>query len=309
MQEKTEAIKREALRLGFQLCGISGKLSAKNSEFYEWWVNQGFGADMHFLKTQKKRRRDISEVLPGAKSVIVCALRFPGGPERLAKADEGKLARYAAGEDYHNRLLPLLSSLAKFTDQKCNSEGSLAYVDTGPIGERAFAAQAGIGWIGKNAMLIHPEEGSWFWIGEVITRAALTPDSPMADRCGKCRACIDACPTQAIFEGIRAIDSRRCLSYLNIENRGTIPKEFETKMGSWVLGCDICQEVCPWNQQTLRTGRKEIGAPPVELVSLEEIMNMTPEQFQHKYKKRAVSRPKLVGLKRNAKAVKPPDGV
>ena len=158
-------------------------------------------------------------------------------------------------------------------------------------------------------MLIHPEEGSWFWIGEVITRAELIPDSPMADRCGKCRACIDACPTQAIFEGIRAIDSRRCLSYLNIENRGTIPKEFETKMDSWVLGCDICQEVCPWNQQTLRTGRKEIGAPPVELVSLDEIMNMTPEQFQHKYKKRAVSRPKLVGLKRNARAVKPPDGV
>lgn len=302
------SVKSKAHALGFSLAGVSGPVSRGEIEFHEWWVDQGFGADMHFLRRQRERRKSIEQILPGARSAVVVALRFPGG-ETSPPADRdqkayGKFARYALHDDYHGRMLPLLEELARFIDEVAGVEGSLAYVDTGAVSERALAASAGIGWIGKNAMLIHPEEGSWFWLGEVITRAALQPDSPLADRCGTCRRCIDACPTGAIYEGIRAIDSRKCLGYLNIEHRGPIPEEFHAPMGDWLLGCDICQEVCPWNGQALRKGRKEIGAPPVEYVAVDEILSLTAEEFRARYKHRAASRAKLDGLKRNAEIVK-----
>ena len=303
-QELSQFVKSEAAGLGFALCGVSGPLSRANSEFNSWWVDQGFGAGMFFLKTQKERRRDIGSILPGARSAIVCALRFPGGVEVKPNEPAGKIARYALHDDYHARLLPLLEELARKIDAAAGTEGSLAYVDTGAINERALAQQAGIGWIGKNAMLIHPDEGSWFWLGEVITRAEIQPDEPLADHCGKCRRCLDACPTGAILENLRAVDSRKCLSYWNIEHRGPIPEELHKPMGEWLLGCDICQEVCPWNSHSLKKGRAEIGAPPAEYIPLEEILGLEKTEFKARYAKRAVSRAKLEGLKRNARIVK-----
>jgi epoxyqueuosine reductase len=304
--ELASFVKSRAGELGFALTGVSGPLARKETEFYDWWVDQGFGADMFFLKTQKARRKSIEQILPGARSVVVCALRFPEGesPEP-ADADEkayGKIARYALHEDYHGRLLPLLESLAKEIDAQAGTSGSLAYVDTGAISERAFAQAAGMGWVGKHSLLLNQQEGSWFWLGEVITRAEIAPDSPVADRCGTCRRCIDACPTGAIFENIRAVDSRKCLSYWNIEHRGAIPEKFHKPMGDWLLGCDICQEVCPWNAQASRVSRK--GHPPLEYIAVDEILALTPEEFKVKYKSRAVSRAKLDGLKRNAAIVK-----
>jgi epoxyqueuosine reductase len=234
---------------------------------------------------------------------VVCALRFPSG-EKAALEDErpyGKIARYALHDDYHDRLLPMLSDLALALDSAAEVTGSRAYVDTGPLSERAFASLAGLGWVGKHSLLINREEGSWLWLGEVVTRAELAPDEPSADHCGKCRRCLDACPTGAILEDLRAVDSRKCLSYWNIEHRGEVPKEFHKPMGNWLLGCDICQEVCPWNAQSARLGRPE---PAAEYVAIEEILSLTNEEFSRRYRGRAVERARLEGLQRNARIVK-----
>lgn len=300
----TAAVKAKAQSLGFHLVGVCASATEEDRAFYEWWVDQGFAASMHYLGAQKERRRSLSEILPGARSAVVCALRFPGGEEKKPEGVvAGKIARYALNEDYHNRILPLLKELGNFIDVEAGAK-SLAYVDTGAIPERALAKQAGLGWIGKNAMLIHPEEGSWFWLGEVITTAELVSDAPVADHCGKCRRCIDACPTNAILEDLRAVDSRKCIAYLNIEHRGPIPTEFHKPMGDWLLGCDICQEVCPWNEHSLRKARKEEGAPPREWIEVEKILAMTPQEFNSAYRPRAVSRAKHAGMQRNAEIVK-----
>lgn len=304
--------KAEAASLGFTLAGVAAPLPRRRTEFFEWWVNQGFGAGMHFLKRQQARRRSLGEILPGARAALVCALRFPGPDQapgldpatpEAAQGPTGKVARYALHQDYHGRLLPLLEELARRLDAHAGTTGSLAYVDTGALNERALAAQAGLGWVGKNAMLISPVEGSWFWLGEVVTRAALAPDEPMADHCGKCRRCLDACPTSAILEDLRAIDSRKCLSYWNIEHRGAIPVELHQPMGEWLLGCDICQEVCPWNEHASRKGRAEVGAPEALEIPLEEILALDAASFKEKYANTALARAKLEGLQRNARIV------
>lgn len=301
----SEKIKTKARELGFSLCGITGPLPQKQIAFYEWWVNQGYGAQMHFLRAQKSRRSHIDKILPGARSVIVCAMRFPGSGETKmgAPEDSGKVARYMQTEDYHNTLLPLFTQLARYVDEACGVEGSLAYVDTGAISERAFGAAAGIGWIGKNAMLIHPEEGSWFWLGEVITRAELSFDSPSADRCGTCRKCLDACPTGAIVEDLRMVDSHKCIAYHNIENRGEIPEHVAAKMNPWLVGCDICQEVCPWNAQSLRKARAEIGEPAAGWLALSELEHISAEDFKGRFSHTSVSRVKHAGLVRNARVL------
>ncbi len=300
--------KEKAQSLGFALCGVAGALPRKRTEFYDWWVGQGFAAGMHYLKTQRRRRKNMKALLPTARSVVICAMRFPGGgnlpPPDLDSRAYGKVARYAMHEDYHNTILPLLEQLALSIDGAAGTTGSLAYVDTGAISERAYAAEAGIGWIGKHSLLSHPDEGSWLWLGEVITAAQLAPDSPIADHCGKCRRCVDACPTGAILEGLRAVDSRKCLPYWNIEHRGPIPAEFHAPMGDWLLGCDICQEVCPWTSHSLKKGRAEIGEPPVEYIAVDEILALDKDSFKARYKGRAIERAKLEGLQRNAAIVK-----
>jgi epoxyqueuosine reductase len=306
-EQLAEKIKIKAYELGFHLCGISGPIEKKYVEFHEWWVQQGFGASMHFLQWQKEKRKDIKNLFPGTKSIIICAVRFPGEKEfNPPQSGEGKLARYSLQGDYHNQILPKLEKLAQYIDLSSGeANASRAYVDTGAISERSLAAQAGLGWIGKNSMLIHPEEGSWFWLGTILTKANIALDQKkISDHCGNCRKCIDACPTQAIFESIRAIDSRKCLAYLNIEHRGAIPESFHKPMGDWLLGCDICQEVCPWNEHSQRKARKEIGAPPLEKLKVDEILSLDQNQFKVQYGKRAISRAKLSGLQRNAIIVK-----
>lgn len=297
--------KAKALSLGFHLCGVTGALPRGRTEFYEWWVRQGFGAGMDYLRRQVKRRKSVEEILPGARSVVVVAMRYPGGdsapPPDLSERAYGKIARYALHQDYHDTIKPLLEQLGQAIDQEAGTTGSLSYVDTGPLSERAFAQEAGIGWVGKNSLLIHREEGSWLWLGEVITKAELSPDSPASDHCGTCRRCIDACPTGAILEGLRSVDSRKCIPFWNIEQKGEIPHTLRKGMGDWLLGCDICQEVCPWNAQSARKGRPE---PPVEWVPVDEILAMEEQEFKARYKGRAVERAKLEGLKRNARIVK-----
>lgn len=304
-QELSEFAKEKASSLGFTLCGITGALPRGRTEFYDWWVGQGFGAGMHYLRRQVKRRKSIEEILPGAKSVVVVAMRYPASgntspPGDLGTRAYGKIARYALHQDYHDTLKPLLEQLALSIDSAAGTSGALAYVDTGPLSERAFAQEAGVGWVGKHSLTIHREEGSWLWLGEVLTRAELAFDAPATDHCGTCRRCIDACPTGAILENLRAVDSRKCLPYWNIEQRGEIPAELHRPMGDWLLGCDICQEVCPWNAQSARLGRAE---PPVEWVAVDELLALDEAAFREQYKGRAVERAKLDGLRRNARIV------
>lgn len=303
----SERVIAEANRLGFVLTGVSGDLGPERVDFYDWWLAQGFAAEMGYLHRQADKRRSFTNILPGAKSIVVCALPFPGGNAEPAASDPvGKVARYAQGCDYHDVLKDKLEELARFIDREAGipeANRSLAYVDTGALPERAYAAQAGIGWIGKNAMLIHPDHGSWFWLGEVITTASLAPALPQADRCGTCRRCLDACPTQAILEDKRAVDSRKCISYLTIEHRGPIPRELAPKVGNWLVGCDICQEVCPWNQRSLRAGRATRGEPPLEFLNLNEISALDKAEFKRKFATRAIARAKLEGLQRNARIV------
>ncbi len=292
-------MKQEAKSLGFALCGISGPLEKKHSDFYEWWVQQGYGAGMFYLRSQLAKRKDLEKILPGAKAVIMLAVPFPGGNQSPPAEKSGKVARYAVNEDYHHTLLPKVQALAANLDQACGAK-SLAYVDTGPLSERAYAAQSGMGWIGKNAMLIHPDWGSWLWLASIVTTAPLAPDPLMADHCGKCRKCIDACPTGAILENLRAVDSNKCIPYWNIEHRGEISAPIATKMDPWILGCDICQEVCPWNSHSLKMGRKEMGEPLVEWQPLEDILRMEKSEFAN-FQNRAHSRAKWEGWQRNAK--------
>lgn len=304
-QELSAFAKETARALGFTLCGVTGALPRGRTEFYDWWVGQGYGAGMHYLRRQAKRRKSIEEVLPGAKSVIVVAMRYPGGenapPADAATRAYGKMARYSLHRDYHDEILPLLEGLALAVDEAAGTAGARAYVDTGPLSERAFAQEAGLGWVGKHSLTIHREEGSWLWLGEVLTRAELALDAPATDHCGTCRRCLDACPTGAILEEIRAIDSRKCLPYWNIEQKGEIPAEIRGAMGHWLLGCDICQEVCPWNAQSARKGRPE---PAVEYVAADEILAMDEAAFEARFSGRAAERAGLEGLKRNAEIVK-----
>lgn len=305
-------VKSKANDLGFALCGISGSLEKKYSDYYEWWVQQGYGAGMFFLRSQMEKRKSLENVLPNAKAVVMLGIPFPGKEEQTSDSKAatkeidighgspmGKVARYAVDQDYHLTILPKVQLLAEQMDQEFGSK-SLSYVDTGAINERAYAAQAGLGWVGKNAMLIHPEWGSWLWLACIVTTAPLAPDPLMADHCGKCRKCIDHCPTGAILENLRMVDSNRCISYWNIEHRGEIPNQIAEKMSPWILGCDICQEVCPWNNHSLKQNRSEMGEPKVEWVSVQSIMQMTKEEFSQ-FRDRAHWRAKWEGWQRNAK--------
>jgi epoxyqueuosine reductase len=265
----------------------------------------GFHGDMHYLRQQKRRRESIEKILPGARSVVICAMRIPAGgaepPADLGARAYGKVARYALHQDYHARLLPLLDRLGKEIDEKAGTTRAHAYVDTGPVSERAFAAQAGIGWIGKHSLLINRDEGSWLWLGNVITRAELEPDPSATDHCGKCRRCVEACPTGAIVEHLRTVDARKCLPHWNIEQRKAIPPELHAPMGDWLLGCDICQEVCPWNERSARLGH---DAPKVEYLAVDELLAATDEELAERFRGHAAERVEPPGLRRNARIVK-----
>lgn len=303
-----DSIKEKAKILGFAIVGFARDVPESAADFYDWWTEQGFGAEMSYLTRHREKKRSISHVLPGARTAILCALPFPGGEPVIPEEPSGKIARYAFGRDYHEVLAEKLTELARFVDENADvrpTEPSRAFVDSAPINERSLAEAAGIGWIGKNAMLINPEFGSWFWLGEVLTQVELAADAaPLADRCGSCRRCLDACPTQAILEDKRAIDSARCISYLTIEKKGAIPDEFHTAIGDWLVGCDICQEVCPWNKHSLKHGRRNLGEPQVEWLAVNKIATMSPEEFKARFGERAISRTKLAGLQRNAEIVR-----
>src|SRR5262245_38893189 len=245
-------IKAQARELGFDACGIAPAASHPELQFFREWLDRGYAGEMAYLHRSAERRADVRQVLPSARTVIVTATNYNttrpystecGDPQRA------HIARYAWGDDYHDvlgRRMELL--LAWMREQAGEPFDARAYVDTGPVQERVYAQYAGLGWIGKNTCLINPELGSWLFLGEIICTLALEPDTQGLEQCGSCTRCLEACPTGALVEpGL--LDSNRCLSYLTIELRSAIPDEYRAALGTHVYGCDICQEVCPYNRQ------------------------------------------------------------
>jgi len=294
-----DLIKEKATELGFDLCGIAPvrPLEDHGNRFLNW-LEMGYHSRMSYMERNKEKRIDPGLLIEGSKSVIVVGMNY----YREYNPPENKpiFSRYALGKDYHrvmkDRLYVLLDLMKK---KKAGIEGRV-FVDSAPVLERAWAEEAGLGWTGKNSMLINRDTGSFFFLGVLITNIELEYDKPSTkDYCGKCRKCIDACPTGAILEN-RTIDSNRCLSYLTIENKDDIPTEYAEKAGRRVFGCDICQEVCPWNNKAEETVIEEFEPLPEILdYTTIEWKNITEDQFYHIFSESAVLRAGYKGFMRN----------
>jgi len=300
------ALRTEAARLGFSLFGVTTPDPPETFPKYLEWIKQGYHGTMSYLAAERaiERRADPRKILEGVQSVIVLGFPYPSPvpvasekPERLW----GQIAAYACGEDYHDLLPPRLEQLAAFLKSITGHQAAFrGYTDTGPILERDLAARAGLGWIGKNSCLIDPKSGSYYLLAELFTTLALEPDEPFkADHCGSCRRCIEACPTGCILPD-RTLDARRCISYLTIEYKGAIPPDLRPLMGGWVFGCDICQQVCPWNVRFSKAGTTQLDPHPetVQPDLLEEIQ-LTPQEFNLKYRHSPVPRARRRGYQRN----------
>lgn len=306
--ETAELLRSWAVEAGFDRAGIASLEPGSGSvggEAFLRWLARGDQAGMQYLERRVEARLDPATLLPGAKSAICVALQYwplAGEPE-----PEGDLwprvARYARGRDYHDLMLERLQSLAERVRDAFPSCATRPYVDTGPILERDLAARAGLGVIGKNTMLLHPEAGSWFLLGELLLSLDLAPDVPIADLCGSCTRCLEACPTGALREPYR-LDSNLCISYWTIEHRGDFPPGAGELLGDWVFGCDICQEVCPWNADPVGGDHPELGVPPQRrALSLIDLAGLDRERYTELLRDSPMKRPKLEGLHRNAEAV------
>lgn len=296
-------IKTKARELGFDACGIAPAVNHPELAFFADWVARGYAASMAYLSRSVERRADVRQILPAAKTVIMTATVYnteqPYSTE-CADVDRAHVARYAWGDDYHDvigsRLDQLLSWMRAVHPEPIDAR---AYVDTGPVQERVYAQHAGIGWIGKNTCVIHPELGSWLFLGEIICDLPLESDAPALDQCGSCAVCIEACPTQAIVApGV--LDSNRCISYLTIEHRGEIPGELHQAIGTHVYGCDICQEVCPWNGGAAISYDRPWQAREVwKSPRVVDLDRLDDEGWQQALKGSPMKRAKKAGLRRN----------
>ncbi|MBI2153150.1 MAG: tRNA epoxyqueuosine(34) reductase QueG [Candidatus Rokubacteria bacterium] len=294
----TQAIKERALALGFDRVAVGPADPPDHAAAFDAWLEAGYAGTMDYLERGRTERLDPRRLLPGARSVVAVALNYYQGepPDGDAWAP---VARYAWGRDYHDIMPPPLQRLCEFIREAAGpSVRSRAAVDTSAVLERDLAARAGLGWVGKNTNLLHPELGSWFFIGIVLTTADLDGDEPLPDRCGTCRACLDVCPTEA-FVAPYVLDARRCISYLTIEHRGAIPETLREPMGEWVFGCDLCQTVCPWNRKAPVTSEAAL-MPEAEPLSLPSLLGMTQAEFRARFRGTPLTRPKRRGLLRNA---------
>lgn len=301
--ELAEVAKRAAAELGFDACGITDLKPNRTRDAFDRWLANGFHGTMGYMERQATRRREPALAWQAAKSVVVVLHTYtsigeysPGGCS---------MARYAQGTDYHTVTFELLQALGLEVCYKAGSGSFRSYVDAGPLPERELAARAGLGWVGKNTMLIRPGLGSYTFIGCVLTDLELEPDAPFeADRCGSCTRCLDACPTDA-FPEPRVLDATRCVSYLTIESRGEIPATLQADVGANLFGCDICQDVCPWNVKFARETREPRFLPPTpdDRPSLEAILEMDAAAFDRVFGHTPLERAGLDGLKRNARVV------
>lgn len=299
-----ELIKAQGYGLGFDLVGITTLGPVETAGAFDAWVGSGYAGDMQYLPRGAEKRRDSRLPFPGTSSAIVVGLDY-GGAEPA-----GPVARYARGDDYHDLMTARLDELHRWIETETGREIiGKSYVDTGPILERDLARRAGLGWFGKNTNLVNPKLGSFFFIGALLVDLDLAADAPFeADRCGTCTRCLDACPTSAFVEP-RLLDATRCISYLTIELKGAIPEDFRDQMGTHIYGCDICQDVCPWNvrfAQELKEpafrSRDALAGKDARILA-REILATDDDQFRVAYKNSPMKRARRRGLARNAAVV------
>lgn len=302
-QQHTTLIKSLATELGFSFCGISkaGFLEDEAPKVEEW-LRRGYQGKMGYLENHFDKRLDPTKLVPGAKSVV--SLIYNYYPEKDQATDGNyKLAKYAYGQDYHHVIKDKLKVFMDQIQAKIGAVEGRVFVDSAPVHERAWAAKSGLGWIGKNSLLLNRQMGSFFFLAELIIDLELEPDGPMKDYCGTCTACQDACPTDAISEAY-VVDGSKCISYLTIELKESIPSEFKGKMENWAFGCDICQDVCPWNRFSTPHNEPAFQPQGWEDFSTQDWEEMTQEVFSKVFKKSAVKRTKYEGLKRNISFLK-----
>ncbi|MGB7069960.1 MAG: tRNA epoxyqueuosine(34) reductase QueG [Pyrinomonadaceae bacterium] len=303
----SDRIKRRALDVGFHKVGIV-PASALNDEGEKLrhWLRSGFHGQMGWLEREPEKRSDPRSILPGALSMIVVALNYYTDHHHKDDPELGKISRYAWGDDYHDIVKEKLRALLDWIKSEVPGANGRVCVDTAPIMDKAWAVRAGLGWLGKHSNVITTEYGSWVFIGEILLDIELEYDSRIvADHCGSCTACLDACPTDAIVSPY-VVDSNKCLSYATIELRSdTLPTEIANNMNGWLYGCDICQDVCPWNRFEKPT--TESGFQPRNdetSISLDEVLQYSPETYADRFRRTAVKRAKLAGLQRNAAVLK-----
>jgi epoxyqueuosine reductase len=322
----THAVKAEARRLGFGLIGVTTSDPPPHYDVYQRWLDAGWHGEMAYLAGERPRQRraDMRLILPECRSILVLGVRYPAPPmpgEKMTVSPgvkgkgigdrheidgearlRGRVASYAWGNDYHDILPQRLHALVSFMEVKAGHPiPNRWYTDTGPVMERDLAQRAGLGWIGKNTCLIHPQQGSYFLLAEILLGIELEPDQPFtADRCGSCTRCIEACPTSCILPD-RTLDASRCISYLTIELKGAIPAALRPQMGDWVFGCDVCQQVCPWNLRFAET-QGDLAFAPRPVVPVPDLLRelaLTPEGFNRKFKGSPIKRAKRRGYLRN----------
>jgi epoxyqueuosine reductase len=308
MKDVKSIVKRAAVEAGFDLSGVASAMGTRELDYFPQWIAAGHAGEMKYMEARDEqgelKRASLARVAPWARSVIVCAINYnvnqPYSTE-VKDSSRGWISRYAwSREDYHEAVLRRLQIVEASLREAAEDVQTRSYVDTGPIVERVFAKYAGVGWIGKNTCVINQQKGSWLFLGVILASVELEPDVPAADRCGSCTRCIEACPTDALLSPY-VLDSKRCISYLTIEKRGSIPEELRVGMGQQVFGCDICQDVCPWNRKAPHSAAPEF-APRDGFVNpaLDWLAEMSVEEFRANFRGSPIRRAKHAGMRRNA---------
>lgn len=302
-EELTARIKAEAVDLGFSLVGIAPAARPDTLDFLHDWLNRGMHGEMGYMSRRKDAYSHPEGVMPEVRSLILVSMNYSN--EEPADSSCGRIAKYATGEtDYHDLMRSRLKSLVRMLRESFPESRNRVIVDTAPLLERDFARKAGLGWFGKNTLLINKHIGSYFFLAGILTDLVLPADSPHeTSHCGTCTRCLDACPTDA-FDGPYVLDARKCISYLTIESRGQeVPAELRPGIGDWLFGCDICQDVCPWNRKSPGTAEPEFSPQSRESTQAVEFLSMTEEEYQQRFKGTPLERTGRVALARNAAIV------
>jgi epoxyqueuosine reductase len=296
----TEQIRREAQSLGFDAVGVSRVTSERPERArLKQWLARGFQGKMSWMARTERKRANPALLLPGIRSIVSVGMNYYTGPDPDNSPENGCIARYARGDDYHRVLGERLASLAEFMDRNALDSQNRTYVDTGPVMEKAWAQRAGLGWIGKHSNLVSQRYGSWLVLGEVLTTAALDPDAPGADLCGSCTLCIRACPTGAIPEPY-VVDARRCISYWNIEQKGMLPEELHAAAGNKIFGCDDCLNACPYNRAAKVTAESRFLRTGATIqLDLQTLAQQSRESFQAAFRNSSVRRATHEGMQRS----------
>ena len=299
-QLHTELIRAEARRLGFEFTGFArAERLDVEARRLEAWLRQGAHGKMAYMENHFELRIDPTKLVPGAKSVICLTFNYHN-PDKQQDPEAPKISRYAYGDDYHHVVKHRLKSLLAYIQDEIGEVHGRCFVDSAPVLERDWAARAGIGWNGRHTLTINPRRGSYFFLAEIICDLPLVYDEPIRDHCGTCRRCIDACPTEAISPEGYFLDASKCISYLTIELRDEIPAAFKGKLDNWMFGCDVCQDVCPWNRFA-KPHTEPAFEPHPDLLAMQrrDWLELTEEVFGKVFRKSAVKRTKFAGLKRN----------